>query len=280
MKISIITASYNYAQYIEEAVESVLNQSYTDWELILVDDSSSDNSVEIIEKYCQKDKRIKFFRHADGQNKGLKETLLLGLKHATGDWIAFLESDDALEPDYLLKKVEIAQKYPQTALIFNDVEYIYNDKKLEKTIKSLKETHKKLSNQVFPRNMRHDFYVDNMIFTFSCVMIKSDIIKNADFNTPNDARLDWWLWVNLAYNNDFYYFDKKLTRWRMHSESYIRKNKMPRFYLLQMKAYDNLYKNNKYDFKLLFLNCFYRIKIIFAYCFRAVRNRFRSLFTN
>lgn len=277
MKISIITASYNYAKYIEETINSVINQSYADWELIIVDDGSSDNSVEIIKKYCQKDERIKFFQHANAENKGLKETLLLGLKNATGDWVAFLESDDVFEPDNLLKKVEIAQKHPEVALIFNDVEYVYDDKNLSKTVNSLMETHKKLFSQSFPRNMRNDFYVDNMILTFSCVMVKTEAIKNADFNTPNDARLDWWLWVHLAYNNKFYYIDEKLTRWRLHPDSYIQKNKLPRFYLIQMKAYENLYKQNK-DLKLLFLNCFYNVELIFAYCFRALRNKIRKMF--
>lgn len=278
MKISIITASYNYAQYLEEEIESVLNQSYTDWELIIVDDGSSDNSVEIIKEYCKKDSRIKLFTHENGENKGLKETLLLGLKNATGDWIAFLESDDVFEPDNLLKKIEITQKYPIVALIFNNVEYVYVDKNLEKTANSLIETHKKLSIQAFPKNMRNDFYVDNMVLTFSCVMVKTEIIKNTDFNTPNDARLDWWLWVHLAYDNEFYYLDEKLTKWRLHSKSYIRNNKLPRFYLIQMKAYDNVYKNNPKDFKLLIFNCYYRIELIFAYCLRAIRNKLKSLF--
>jgi len=101
MKISIITANYNYAQYIEEAINSVINQSYGDWELIIVDDGSSDNSVEIIKSYCEKDSRIRLFQHANGENKGLKETLLLGISHASGDWIAFLESDDSFTLDNL-----------------------------------------------------------------------------------------------------------------------------------------------------------------------------------
>ena len=84
MKISVITASYNYAQYIEETISSVLSQSYQDWELVVVDDGSSDGSVEIIESYCKKDSRIKLYQHEGGQNKGLKETLLLGLEHSQG----------------------------------------------------------------------------------------------------------------------------------------------------------------------------------------------------
>ena len=63
MKISIITTSYNYEEYIKETIESVLAQSYTNWEMIIIDDGSKDNSVNIIKKYCQKDKRIKLYQH-------------------------------------------------------------------------------------------------------------------------------------------------------------------------------------------------------------------------
>jgi len=103
MKISILIASYNYAQYIEEAINSVINQSYQNWELIIVDDGSSDNSLEIIKSYCEKDSRIKLFQHENNQNNGLKETILLGLENVMGDWVAFLESDDVFMPDNLAK---------------------------------------------------------------------------------------------------------------------------------------------------------------------------------
>lgn len=92
--ISIITASYNYENYIKETIESVLNQTYTNWELIIVDDGSKDNSVEVIKSYCEKDSRIKLFQHEGGVNKGLAETIKLGISKAQGEWIAFLESDD------------------------------------------------------------------------------------------------------------------------------------------------------------------------------------------
>lgn len=250
MKISIITASYNYAQYIEEAINSVISQSYQDWELIIVDDGSSDNSVEIIKSYCEKDSRIKFFQHEGGQNKGLKETLLLGISHATGDWIAFLESDDLFMPDNLSKKIEIIQKYPNVNLIFNKVDFLI-EKKPNK-FNTLKNIQKNLSQMSFPKNMFYDFFLNNMILTFSCVMLKKSSIKSEYFNTPNDARIDWWLWIHLAYNNYFYYLDEKLTIWRLHDNSYIKQNKTPRFYLIQLKAYFDVYHNVGKPFKLLF----------------------------
>ncbi len=71
MKISVLTASYNYEKYISQTIESVLNQTYTDFEYIIFDDGSTDNSVNIIKEYAKKDKRIKFYTHENNSNKNL-----------------------------------------------------------------------------------------------------------------------------------------------------------------------------------------------------------------
>src|SRR5574344_974638 len=104
MLISIIIASYNYEMYLKDTIQSVLNQTYQDWELIIVDDGSTDNSVEIIKEFCAKDERIKLLTHQDNVNKGLTKTLELGIQQAKGEWIAFLESDDMWTSDCLEKR--------------------------------------------------------------------------------------------------------------------------------------------------------------------------------
>lgn len=242
MKISVITASYNYAQYIEEAINSVINQSYQDWELIIVDDGSSDNSVEIIKSYCEKDSRIKLFQHDGGQNKGLKETILLGLGHVTGDWVAFLESDDVFAPENLQKKVEIIEKHPDVKLIFNKMGYLCETEEGKKQIKFHDKKQHKLAKTRFPQNMFYQFYIRNMILSFSCVMVNAQTLKSADFDTPNDIMIDWWLWINLAYENDFYYLDEELTTWRLHDNSYITQNDYNTRYNLPRKAYFKRFK--------------------------------------
>lgn len=280
MKISIIIASYNYAQYIEEAVNSVINQTYQDWELIIVDDGSSDNSVEIIKTYCLKDSRIKLFQHEKAQNKGLKETLLLGIEHSSGDWIAFLESDDFFQQDNLSKKVEIIQKYPDVKLIFNKVNFLWDEERKREHQKIFENRQKKLSKMSFPRNMFYDFYIDNMILTFSCVMAEAQILKNADFNSPVDTLLDWWLWIHLAYQNKFYYIKEELTSWRLHKTSYIKKGKKPILYLVQVKAYKNIYKKNEKFLKLLIFILYSTIILFFVRIFKFIKRKILKIFKN
>ncbi|MDR1327690.1 MAG: glycosyltransferase [Heliobacteriaceae bacterium] len=239
MKISVITASYNYEQYIGETIESVLNQTYTDWEMIIVDDGSTDGSVEVIKSY--NDPRIKLIEN--GQNKGLKETLLTGIAQASGEWAAFLESDDLWTPDYLEKKVAIAKKYPKAALIFNDCELFGDEERFEDVNGHRVPNRKWLRKQKFPKNIFYGFYVHNRISTFSSVMCKKEPLQKLNFNTPIECLLDWWLWIQLAEKNEFYYIDEKLTKWRLHRQSYIQNTPPLRTPLaLQWKAYAMLGK--------------------------------------
>lgn len=281
MKISVIMASYNYAQYLEEAINSVINQSHQDWELIIVDDGSSDNSVEIIKSYCEKDNRIKFFQHPDGKNKGLKETLLLGLSHATGEWIAFLESDDYLSPDNLSKKIDIVQKYPDVKLIFNCVEILKDEKCSLKRQKNLENTYNKLRKMIFPKNMFYDFYINNMILTFSSVMVEKNALKDANYNATVDVLLDWWLWIHLAYKNKFYYIDEKLTFWRLHHESYLTKGKKPLLKWIQLMAYHDVYQKNEKPFRILFYIIYSTVILFFVKSFKFFKKFiYRLIFTS
>lgn len=107
--VSIIITNYNYSCYLGECIESVLNQTYLNWELIIVDDGSTDNSMEIINKYIEKDKRIRKYTQ---RNAGQNEAFNLGFSHAKGDIVCILDSDDKYYPTMLENKVESHMKYP------------------------------------------------------------------------------------------------------------------------------------------------------------------------
>ena len=247
MKISVVTASYNYQDYIKEAVQSVLDQTYKDWELIIVDDCSTDNSVEVIKSF--KDERIKLF--INEKNLGLKETVKRGIENATGEWVVFLESDDILTPDYIEKKVEIAKKYTDINLIFNDCEFFGDENKVNDFNLALKKTRIILSKKNYPQNLFYNVFQSNKIFTFSCVMVKKDNLQNIDYNPKLDYLLDWHLWIQIAYTGKFYYIDKKFTKWRLHRKSYINQSKYCTPFDLQLPCYLLIFKQ-ALDLKILF----------------------------
>ncbi len=249
MKISVVTASYNYQDYIKEAVQSVLDQTYKDWELIIVDDCSTDNSVEVIKSF--KDERIKLF--INEKNLGLKETVKRGIENATGEWVVFLESDDILTPDYIEKKVEIAKKYTDVNLIFNDCEFFGDENRVKKVENDLRKTRKVLRNKKYPAKMFYNFYLSNKIFTFSSVMAKRIDLLKINFDTPIDVLLDWWLWIQLSYLGKFYYLPEHLTKWRLHMDSYVFKSIYSSPNQFQMKIYLEIFIRQKKLYILFFI---------------------------
>lgn len=99
--VSIIMPSFNTANYIKESIDSVLAQTYSNWELIIVDDCSTDNTEEVVAEY--KDERIKFYKNP--VNSGAALTRNYALREAKGKWVAFLDSDDLWEKDKLEKQI-------------------------------------------------------------------------------------------------------------------------------------------------------------------------------
>lgn len=102
-KVSIITPSWNSERYIADTIKSVQNQTYKNWEMIVVDDCSTDNTVSIVEKIAKEDPRIKIFRQSI--NGGAAKARNRSLEEATGRFIAYLDADDIWKPDKLAKQV-------------------------------------------------------------------------------------------------------------------------------------------------------------------------------
>ena len=220
-RISIITASYNYADLISQTIESVIQQTYKNWELIVIDDGSSDNSREVIQKYCDECPKIKLVTHENQKNKGLCETIKLGCQLSKGEYVAFLESDDIWHENHLQQKIKILDKYSGLPVIFNAVE-LFGDKKSQSRLDEYFTFQKFfLKKQTYPSNLFNYFLFINLIPTFSCVLIKKAILENLDFNAPFQPHLDWFLWMQIAYTNELYYIDLPLTKWRIHPKSLI-----------------------------------------------------------
>lgn len=118
--VSIITPCYNASAYISQAVQSVLTQTYLDWELLVIDDCSTDNSAAIIKEYAVKDNRIKYLK-TDAPSGSPTLPRNIGIEHAQGRFIAFLDSDDAWLPDKLEKQLRLFEE-ERTAIVFSDYE--------------------------------------------------------------------------------------------------------------------------------------------------------------
>ena len=118
-KVSCIIIVYNGEEFLHEAIESVLAQSFADWELLIVDDGSTDSSYEIAQRFAESSpSKIRSLRHADGRNHGMSATRNLGLLHASGDYIAFLDADDVWLLNKLTAQVAILDAQPSVGATY------------------------------------------------------------------------------------------------------------------------------------------------------------------
>lgn len=219
--ISVIVTSYNYGKFISQTLDSLVNQTYKNFEVIVVDDGSSDDSLRIIEEYVKQYDFIHLYTHDGNSNKGLPETTKLGVLKSKGEYIAFCESDDMLDENNLLEKARLIDKYNKTpTIVINDIQ-VFGDQPRANRLEELSEYRKSLFNDecnVIPIDA---FYHTNLICTFSSCIVKRDALLKCNYNTPYQAELDWWLWYQIMlFDNRIFFIDKKLTRWRAH-QSFI-----------------------------------------------------------
>lgn len=119
--VSIITPMYNAGKFIKYTIDSVLNQTYKDWEMIVIDDCSTDEGPQIVKSYMENDKRIKYVKVES--NKGVSHARNIGLKKATGQFIAFLDSDDIWNNTKLEKQINFMMQ-KDCAISFTSYELI------------------------------------------------------------------------------------------------------------------------------------------------------------
>jgi glycosyltransferase involved in cell wall biosynthesis len=124
--VSITTIFLNAEKFLAEAIESVLCQTYSHWELLLVDDGSSDNSTIIAQRYAaQYPQQICYLEHPNHQNRGKSSSRNLGIQQARGEYLTFLDADDVFLPHKLERQVAILEAQPAAGMVYGRTEYWY-----------------------------------------------------------------------------------------------------------------------------------------------------------
>ncbi|MBF6626538.1 glycosyltransferase [Aerococcaceae bacterium zg-BR9] len=159
--VSIITPVYNAARFLDTMIESIVNQTYQDWELILVDDKSEDESIHIIEQWQAKDSRIRYIELAE--NSGAAVARNRAMAAARGRWIAFIDSDDFWAPDKLALQLSFMQ---MTKVAFSYTDFALVDE--EGTV---------IKSQVHvPNRLDYDGLLKNTAIACSTVMIDQSVV--------------------------------------------------------------------------------------------------------
>lgn len=177
--VSIITPMYNNQNVILETINSVLKQTYSNWELLLIDDASSDKTLSTVKSIINEDSRIKLFEHS--QNKGAAEARNLGTKMAKGSYIAFLDADDLWGENKL--QIQVNQFVDNiTDVSFGSYEWMDSEgKPLNKKVFALKRL---TYNKLLKAN-----YVGNLTGMYNCEKLGKIYTKNLK------KRQDWLLWL-------------------------------------------------------------------------------------
>lgn len=177
--VSIITPVFNGENFIEQSINSVINQTYLNWELIIVDDASTDDTVKIVEMYMRKDKRIRFFKNQT--NKGVDKSREKAFLNAKGRFIAFLDADDI----WMKRKLEKQVKYMlenNYYFTFTDY-YMFNDG-----------SNKPFSLVHVPNEIDYKGYLKNTVIgCLSVILDKNNLDLNMQQGKLEDVKT--WLYV-------------------------------------------------------------------------------------
>lgn len=218
VKFSIIIPSYNVESYIQQTIQSVLKQSYCNYEIIIVDDGSSDDTVKIIHNI--KDERIKLIKT---KHAGVSAARNVGLKNASGDYVVFVDSDDYIE-DWILG--QIAKKISRKP----DVQVFVGMFNITKEDEKLKSCHSERLNK-FKINNRSQadvleyFYRVRLIFTVWRFIVKRDLIINNNLYFEDGLLHEDEDWVTrmLLSSDNFQLIEQPFYNYRIHKNSIMQR---------------------------------------------------------
>ena len=209
--VSVIMPAFNAAKYIALSIESVKKQSYSNWELIIINDGSTDKTEEVIEPYLLKDNRIRYYSQA---NKGQGAARNMALQYANGDFLAFLDADDLWVPEKLEKQVEILSKNGNIDLLFSSG-FIFDE---TGNIDSFDVKDQKWSKE---DGAVAKFIKKNRIPILSVLVKKELVVKAKGFNIDRKIQNaeDYFLWIKLLMTGaKFQGMPDKLVMYRRHKE--------------------------------------------------------------
>ncbi|MFH0976551.1 MAG: glycosyltransferase [Spirochaetota bacterium] len=255
-KVTVLMSVYNGDRYLREAIESILSQTFTDFEFLIVNDGSTDSSKDIILTY--NDSRIRLIDN--GHNLGLTASLNHGLDLAKGEYIARMDADDISLPERLEKQVAFMDANNNIAVCGTCAEII-NDKK---------ERVGEFTNPELPDNIKTALFFFNPIAHPTVLMRKNIIIKAGKYNTEYLRTQDYELWIRLFLSgHEFYNLQERLIIYRNH-ENNITNSDLNNQLFYAEKSLQYLYKTylnqNNFSFIKIFIQSLTSQSISISIC--------------
>lgn len=221
--ISVVMPAYNSSNTIEASVKSVLGQSFTDFELIIVNDCSKDNTLDVIESLAESDSRIKVI--ANAQNRGVAFSRNAAVSAASGEWIAFLDSDDIWREDKLEKQLALTKENSEAVLIGTASGFMDWEGNPYSYIMPI------------PEKIDYKTLLGRNILSCSSVMVKTELIKNVKMYSDKISE-DYAAWLTILRDIKYAYgINEPLLTYRVQKNSKSSS---------RLKSVKMLYKTYKY----------------------------------
>lgn len=223
IKVSIIVPCYNHAQYLDAALQSVFDQTYANWECIIVNDGSSDATEVIALNWVEKDQRFKYYAK---QNEGLGKTRNYGIARSSGLYILPLDSDNQLTKDFIQEAMAVFEKNQDIGVVYGDAEY-FGYKKGEWKVEEYD------LKKILAAN-----YID------ACAVFRKKLwveVGGYDENMPHHGNEDWDFWIALGILKvKFHHLNKITFRY------FVCENSMIKSFTAKMYQSNNDYIYSKY----------------------------------
>ncbi|MBF7090625.1 glycosyltransferase [Flavobacterium sp. ALJ2] len=243
--VSVIMPCYNQGEFIEDAINSLLLQTYNNWECIIVNDGSSDNTDEIAKKWCSKDIRIKYFKN---ENKGVSNARNFAIKNSLADYILPLDADDKINKNYIEKCLEILLHNDNTKVVYGGVENFGTS-----------------SGELVLANFSFDYLIFSNMIPCSGLFRKKDWQRTQGYDEKMvEGYEDWEFWISLLkYGGNAIKVNTACLYYRSKPVSRMKGINMKNRY--KLIAYI-MHKHQELYSKLIF-NYSEKLNINFSYCY-------------
>lgn len=207
-QVTVLMPVYNAARFLAEAIKSILGQSFTDFEFLIINDGSTDKSLDIIKQFAVQDKRIKIINR---KNKGLVASLNEGVGLAKGKYIARQDADDISLPARLEQQLEYLENHPDTGLLGTNLKVI--DEKGEQVPPSIANVDLLTS----PDDLKLAEIFSNQ-FAHGSVIVRTDLIKESNYDDSYKHAEDYDLWTRISHKTALANLKEPLYVWRFHEK--------------------------------------------------------------
>jgi glycosyltransferase involved in cell wall biosynthesis len=210
-KVSICIPSFNHARFLAASIESALAQTFTDFEVVIVDDGSTDDSFQIAESYAARyPAKVRVFTHPDHRNRGISETVNLGFRLSRGEYYSGLPSDDCLYPDKIEKQVAFLDERPEFGWVYGYADYI---DELGRQRPDLGLFGEDITGAANPLST----LIQGNVIPGMSVLARRSCVEKVGEHDPSLVYSDWEFWVRMLALYKAAFLDRPLVMYRVHT---------------------------------------------------------------